>query len=72
MRQNLDEIKTVFDKHEYSINMIVFDLLKKFKFKSLICNCGFSKACGYKVSEIVVLMLVLPLMLLKSVHSKKQ
>ncbi len=49
--------------------MIVFDLLKKFKFKSLICNCGFSKASGYKVSEIVVLMLVLPLMLLKSVHS---
>lgn len=69
MRQNLDEIKTVFEKHEYSINMIVFDLLKKFKFKSLICNCGFSKASGYKVSEIVVIMLVLPLMLLKSVHS---
>ncbi len=35
LRQNFDEIKTVFEKNGYSINMIVFDLLKKFKFKLL-------------------------------------
>ena len=43
--------------------------MKKFKFKTLICNCGFSKTSGYKVSEIIALMVIFPLMLLKSVHS---
>jgi hypothetical protein len=43
--------------------------MKTFKFKSLCRKVGFQKQEGYSAFEIISLMLMLPLMLLKSVHA---
>ena len=69
MRKNVDEIKIVLKKHEYSINTIICDVMKKFKFKTTCCKSGISKGSGYSVSEVITLMLLFPLMLLPSVHA---
>ncbi len=69
MRKNVDEIKIVLKKHEYSINTIICDVMKKFKFKTTCCKSGISKGSGYSVSEIIGMMILLPLMLLPSVHA---
>jgi hypothetical protein len=69
MQQDLGEIKKVFDKHGYSINSILTDILKKFNFKSICWQSGAKKGDGYSITEILVLMLMMPLMLVKSVHA---
>ena len=69
MRQDLDEIKKVLDKHGYSINNIICDVMKTFNFKTLCWKVGAVKGDGYSVSEIITLMIMFPLMLLKSVHA---
>lgn len=43
--------------------------MKTFKFKSLCRQVGFQKQEGYSSFEIITLMLMFPLMLLKSVHA---
>jgi len=43
--------------------------MKTFKLKTLCRQVGFQKEAGYSTSEILTLMLMLPLMLLKSVHA---
>lgn len=72
MRKPIKEIQNVLDTHSYSINNIIFDAMKTFKFKSLCNQVGFQKKQGYSASEIITLMLVLPLMLLKSVNALYQ
>ncbi len=69
MRKPIEEIQNVLRKHNYSINNIIFEVMKTFKLKSLCCRVGFQKQDGYSASEIITLMLVLPLMLLKSVNA---
>ena len=71
MRQSLNEIKNVIDKHGYSINTIICDVMKKFKFKTLCYKSGASsvKEDGYSVSEIITLLVIFPLMLLSTVNS---
>lgn len=69
MRKPVKEIENVLHTHGYSINNIIFEVIKTFKFKTLCCKVGFQKQDGYSASEIMVLMLVLPLMLLKSVNA---
>jgi len=69
MRQDLNEIEKVFQKNNYNINNIICDIMKKFKFKTLCSQLGFSKESGYSVSEVVCLMILMPIMLLKSVNS---
>lgn len=69
MRKPINEIQKVFQTHNYSLNNIIFDVMKKFKFKSICCRVGFQKEDGYSASEIVTLILLLPLMLLNSVHA---
>lgn len=69
MRQSLNEIKNVIDKHGYSINNIICDVMKKFKFNSICRQAGIVKETGYSVSEILTLMIIFPLMLLKTVNS---
>ena len=69
MRQDLNEIKKVLDKHSYSINNIICDVMKTFNFKTLCCTVGIKKEDGYSVSEIITLLIMFPLMLLKSVHA---
>lgn len=69
MRKPVKEIQNVLQAHGYSINNIIIEVLKVFKFQTLCCKVGFQKQEGYSASEIITLMLVLPLMLLKSVNA---
>jgi len=69
MQKNINEIKTVLEKHEYSINTIICDVAKKFKLKTICSQIIECKNSGYKPSDIIMLMVMMPLMLLNSVHS---
>lgn len=62
------EIETVLESQNYSINNIICDTMKKFKFKTLCNKTGIKKADDYSASEILVLLIMLPLMSLKNVH----
>jgi len=64
----MKEIATVFESQNYSINNIICDTMKKFKLKSLCHRAGIQKADGYSATEILTLLLMLPLMALKNVH----
>jgi len=68
MRKPVKEIENVLQHHDYSINTIIVEVMKTFKLKTLCRQVGFQKEAGYSTSEILTLMLMLPLMLLKSVH----
>lgn len=67
----LNEIKNVLDKHSYSINTIICDVMKKFKFKTLCYKSGANsvKEDGFNVSEIITLIIMFPLMLLSTVNA---
>lgn len=71
MRQSLNEIKKVIDKHEYTIDNIVCHIMKKFNFKTICWESGANtvKEEGYSLTEIVALMVMFPLMLLKTVNA---
>ena len=69
MRKPIQEVQKVLQTHNYSINNIIFEVMKTFKFKTLCCRVGFQKQDGYSASEIINLILILPLMLLNSVHA---
>ena len=69
MRKPVKEIENVLQNHGYSINNIIVEVMKTFKLKTLCRQVGFQKQAGYSTSEILTLMLMLPLMLLKSVHA---
>ncbi|MDQ2087174.1 hypothetical protein RBH29_12125 [Herbivorax sp. ANBcel31] len=69
MRQNVDEVKKVLDKHGYSINNIICNVMKKFNFKTLCWKSGISKKAGYSATEIITLLIMFPLMILSSVHA---
>ncbi|MHB8983733.1 MAG: IS4 family transposase [Carboxydocellales bacterium] len=69
MRKPVKEIENVLQNHGYSIDTIIFDVMKTFKLKTLCHQVGFKKQEGYSASEIVTLMLMLPLMLLKSINA---
>ena len=72
MRKPVKEIENVLQHHGYSINNIICEVMKTFKLKTLCCQVGFQKQDGYSTSEILTLMLMLPLVLLKSVHALYQ
>ncbi len=69
MRKPIQEIQKVLQTHNYSLTNIIFEVMKTFKLKSLCCQVGFRKLDGYSASEIITLIMVLPLMLLKSVNA---
>ncbi|AFV03727.1 Transposase DDE domain protein [Dehalobacter sp. DCA] len=69
MRKPVKEIENVLQNHGYSINNIICEVMKTFKLKTLCRKVGFLKQDGYSSAEILSLMLMLPLMLLKSVHA---
>jgi len=69
MRKSLNEIEIVLQKHSYSIDNIICDVMKTFNLKKICKQVGFQKQAGYSASEIITLMLILPLILLKSVHA---
>lgn len=55
MRENLKEIENVFQSHGFSINSIIQNVRKKFKFRSLCHQVGFKKQQGYSVTDILTL-----------------
>ena len=69
MRKPIKEIENVLQNHNYPINNIICEVMKTFKLKTLCRQVRFQKQAGYTASEILTLMLILPLMLLKSVHA---
>ncbi len=69
MQLNINEIQKVLVERNYSINNIIFDIMKKFKFKSLCCDIKVKKADRYSTSEIITFLVLIPLMLLKTVNS---
>ncbi len=68
MRENITEIKKVLNEHQYSIQAIIFDAMGTFKLNAIVRKAHFQKQEGYRVTEILALMIMLPLMLLKSVN----
>jgi hypothetical protein len=69
MRKPIKEIENVLQNHNYPINNIICEVMKTFKLKTLCRQVRFQKQAGYTASEILTLMLILPLMLLKRVHA---
>lgn len=69
MRKKTKEVEKVLQTHGFSINSIISDVMGTFNFRSLCSKAGFSKGQGYAVSDIITLMLILPLMLLNSVNA---
>ena len=67
MRQT-KEIATVFESQNYSVNNIICDTMRKFKFKTLCHKAGIQKSAGFSATEILTLLIMLPLMALKNVH----
>ena len=58
MRKNVNEIQNVLKNHGYSVNIIICDVMKTFKLKSLCRQVGFQKQEGYSAFEIISLMLM--------------
>ena len=71
MRQ-MKEIATVFESHGYSLNNSINDAMKKFKFKTLCHQSNIRKGEGFSATEILTLLLMLPLMAVNSVHQLYQ
>jgi hypothetical protein len=69
MRKSLKEIESVLQHHGYSIDTIIFNVMKTFKLKTLCNHVGFRKQDGYSASETITLMVMLPLILIKSVNA---
>jgi len=66
--QRLKEITSVFEKHGYSVHDIICSTIKEFKLKTLCHKSGISKSDGFSVTELLCLLLMLPLMAVKSVN----
>ncbi|WP_019416160.1 hypothetical protein [Paenisporosarcina sp. TG20] len=69
MRKNVKEIENVFQSHGFSIDSIIQNVMKKFKFRSLCHQVGFKKQQGDSVTDIMTLLLLFPLMLINSVNA---
>jgi hypothetical protein len=69
MRKSVKEIEAVLQNHGYSINIIICEVIKTFNLKRLCHQVGLEKQDGYDALEILTLMLILPLLLLKSVNA---
>jgi hypothetical protein len=67
MRQ-VNEIDSVFKTQNYSLNNIICATMKKFKLKTLCHLSGMRKSAGFSVTELVTLLIMLPLMSLNSIH----
>ncbi|MBE1554378.1 hypothetical protein H4683_001453 [Filibacter limicola] len=69
MRKNVKEIENVFHSHRFSIDSIIQNVMKKFKFRSICHQVGFKKQQGHSVTDIMTLLLLLPLILINSVNA---
>jgi len=69
VQQNIDEVKNVLNQNGYSIHTIICDVMKQFNFATLCWKCGITKQSGFSVTEILTLMIILPLMCIKSINA---
>jgi len=67
MRQ-FEEIATIIEKKGYSLHSIITDTIKEFNMKTLCHRSGLVKQAGYGAFDILVLLLLMPLMSLKTVN----
>jgi hypothetical protein len=67
MRQ-VNEIDSVFENQNYSLGNIICDTMKKFKLKTLCHLSGIQKSDGFSVTELMTILIMLPLMALNSIH----
>ena len=59
MRETTSEIKKVFDKHQYSIDSIVFDVMQTFKLHSIARHTRLEENQeGYPVTEVLALLIM--------------
>ena len=68
MQPDLSEVGKVLETHEYSMTSVWLDAAKTFKLPSIIKKVGFEKAQGYSVTEIIMLIMLLPFLVLNSVN----
>ena len=68
MQQDLSEVGKVLETHEYSMTSVWLDAAKTFKLPSMIKQAGFEKAQGYSVTEMIMLMMLLPFLVLNRVN----
>jgi hypothetical protein len=66
MRQ-LEEIANIIEDRGYSLHNIITDTIKEFNIKTLCHRSGIVKQAGYGAFDILVLLLLTPLMSLKTV-----
>jgi len=67
MRQ-MKEIASVFQTHSYTLSDIICDTMKEFKLKTLCGLSGIQKSAGFSATELIALLIMLPLMALNSIH----
>lgn len=67
MRKPITEIENVLVGHGYSVNTIIVDVMKTFNLKTYCHRVGFKKQDGYSASQIIVLILTMPFLMVKSV-----
>jgi len=66
MRQ-FEEIAKIIEDKGYSLHSIITDTIKEFNMKTLCHRSGVVKQAGYGAFDILVLLLLMPLMSLKTV-----
>jgi len=66
--QMIKEIKSVFETHGYSLNDIICETMKKFNLKTLCHESGIVKASGVSATEIICLLLLMPLLAVGSIN----
>ena len=62
------EIATILEDRGYSIHNIITDVLSKFNMKTLCHRSGLVKQAGYGAFEVLLILLMLPLLALKTVN----
>jgi len=67
MRQ-FEEIAKIIEDKGYSLHSIITDTIREFNIKTLCHRSGLVKQAGYGAFDILVLMLMMPLMALKTVN----
>ena len=68
MQQDLSEVGKVLETHEYSMTSVWLDAANTFKLPSMIKQAGFEKAQGYSVTEMIMMMMLLPFLGLNRVN----
>ena len=64
----IKEVATVLDEHGYRLECSICEVMKQFKFGTLVNRAGMVKACGFSVTSVLTLILMLPLMALENIH----